>query len=445
MVTDESKRRNCRRRIKSIPATATGSEGSVVIKCKKRLCVLLVLTLVFAAVSTSFPNAAAALSDDEKDDILHRQIEHYNYIIGTSAFSPSYQFTDKEPLAELADAIEAWGSNMIKFNAGKDSRMVDWVLEGHDFDYVFMWYRSNGDFRDGFSEAEARADYDAFYSFTKKLLQTYNGTGKQFYLGHWEGDWYYLDNAGQEKVDDTVTQGMIAWLNNRQQAVDDAKRDTVHEDVYVWNYLELNRPYDAFKYGYDRVVNRVLPFTNVDYVSYSAYDVMRKSARTIGKVIDYIYDNLPEKDGVPAPRVWIGEAAQAASASDYNDKLHCEENLRIIAKYLQSDVQFVLYWQMYCNEKLEDGSSNGFWLIDSDGNQTLLYQKLQRLFDDGKAYVEDFAKENGRVPTNREYRRFLLRHPILALAGIRAFFAKLTATLQSRIEMLRTTLRFDAG
>ena len=41
--------------------------------------------------------------------------------------------------------------------------------------------------------------------------------------------------------------GMIGWLNNRQQAVDDAKAATPHTNVYVFNYAECNRVRDAMK------------------------------------------------------------------------------------------------------------------------------------------------------------------------------------------------------
>ena len=398
-----------------------------------------ILALIIAAVMLLGILPLSALAQNDK---LQQEIDHYNYVIGTNAFSPSYQFTEADPMMELSDAILAWGSNMIKFNARDDMDLVDRILEGRDFEYVFMWFRSSGAFGDGYSEEEARADYDAVYAFTKKLLQTYNGTGKEFFLGHWEGDWYYLDgyNGSKETVDDVETQGMIAWLNNRQQAVDDAKRDTPHEDVYVWNYLELNRPVDAMEKGYDRVVNCVLPFVNVDYVSYSAYDSKGKSARDVKKVIDYIYENLPEKSGVPGSRVFIGEVAEAASACDYDDNLHCETNLNILAKYLRCDVRFVLYWQMYCNEETEDGGNKGFWLIDSDGNKTQLYQKLQEMFEDGKAYVASFAEKNGRVPTEEEYRDYLLQHKNLrgAYTGIRVDFAKIVKWFRSLFDKLRS-------
>lgn len=358
-------------------------------------------------------------SQQELEEIkLKQDIENYNYMIGTQAFNPGYQFTDLSPLMELSERIEAWGSNMIKFYA-TDDKMIDEVLAKHDFDYIFMWYRSDPYFKDGYSAAEAKADYDAFYAYTKKLLTTYNGTGKTFYLGHWEGDWYYIDNynTAQKEVSDVVTEGMIAWLNNRQKAVDDAKRDTPHENVEVWNYVEVNRPSDALDDSFDRVVNRVLPFTDVDYVSYSAYDTMDASAAKIAQVIDLIYENLPDKDGVPGPRVFVGEVAQPAANCGFNDERHCEVNLNILAKYLKCEIKFVLYWQMFCNEKLENGDSRGFWLVNSDGEETELYQKTSDLLWAGETYVRDFAKENGRVPTMDEYKSFLLNHEILAGRG----------------------------
>ena len=348
----------------------------------------------------------------DKEEQLMREVENYNYMLGTQAFNPNYQFTDESPLMEIAGRIDEWGSNMIKFYA-TDDHMIDELLDEYDFKYVFMWYRSDSHFKDGYSEQEAQADYDAFYAYTKKLLTDYNGSGIEFYLGHWEGDWYYLDNynTAQKEVSDTITEGMIAWMNNRQRAVDDAKRDTPHENVYVWNYLELNRPSDALDDSYDRVVNRVLPYTNVDYVSYSAYDTMDASAAQIARVINLIYENLPEKEGVPGPRVFIGEVGQPAANQGFNATRHGIVNMKNIAKYLRCEVKFVLYWQMYCNEKLEDGSSRGFWLINDKNEKQPLYESLQRVLLDAREYVLEFAEREGRVPTNEEYRAYLLTHP----------------------------------
>ena len=94
-----------------------------------------------------------------------KQIEQYNYILGTQAFKPGYQFTDETAEMEIGGRITEMGSNMIKFYATDDT-MVDELLKKYDFEYVFMWYRSDPYFKDGYSEAEAKADYDAFYRYT---------------------------------------------------------------------------------------------------------------------------------------------------------------------------------------------------------------------------------------------------------------------------------------
>lgn len=356
-------------------------------------------------------DSAEAAGDDGENDRM-REIERYNYVLGTQAFSPNYTFTDEKPLTEIAGRINELGSNMIKFYATDDG-MVDEILAKYDFDYVFMWYRSDPYFKDGYTDDEAKADYDAFYNYTKKLLTDYNGTGKEFYLGHWEGDWYYLDdyNTAQETVSDTVTEGMIAWLNNRQKAVDDAKRDTPHDGVQVWNYVEINRPSDVLKNDCDRVVNRVLPYTDVDYVSYSAYDVMDLHEKQVERVIRKIYENLPEKENVPGPRVFIGEVGQPAANQNFDGDKHRDVNLTNLAKFLSCDVKFVLYWQMYDNEKLEDGRCRGFWLVNDKNEKQPLYYALESIISEGKKYVAEYLAENGRVPTNEEYREYLLTLP----------------------------------
>ncbi len=334
----------------------------------------------------------------------------YNYVIGTQAFSPNYQFTDRSPLSEISERIVDMGSNMIKFYATEDSMIDTLISERPELKYIFLWYRSDPYFQDGYSEQEAQNDYNAFYNLTRHLLTAYAGTGIEFYLGHWEGDWYYLKgyDTNTARVDETLTEGMIQWINNRQKAVDDAKASLSYEGVEVWNYLEVNRPTDALDKGFDRVVNKVLPYTNVDYVSYSAYDCMYLSQSKIHDVIEYIYDNLPVKPSVDGPRVFIGEFGQPAANCGFSDKEHARQNLEMFRKYLSCDVKFILFWQMYDNEKLEDGSCRGFWLINDKNEETLLYRTLAVALDHGKDYVREFWKTNGRLPSIDEYKDYLL-------------------------------------
>jgi hypothetical protein len=83
---------------------------------------------------------------------------------------------------------------------------------------------------------------------TAGKYQLTSGTGKTFLLGHWEGDWYLTRDA-QDEPTPTKIRGMIDWLNIRQKAVDDAKRDTRHSDVHLFHYTEANLVQKGMKGG----------------------------------------------------------------------------------------------------------------------------------------------------------------------------------------------------
>ncbi len=94
----------------------------------------------------------------------------------------------------------------------------------------------------------------------------------------------------------TAIQGMRDWLNTRQQAVDDARRETPHTNVNVYAYAEVNRVRDAMLNGPDnnqRLVNQVLPaVTNLDFVSWSAYDGQDLDPEELHRTLDYIESHL---------------------------------------------------------------------------------------------------------------------------------------------------------
>ena len=125
-------------------------------------------------------------------------------------------------------------------------------------------------------------EYREMYDLTHTLLTTYDGTGKTFYLGNWEGDWHLLHLKRNYDPTPEEVQNMIAWVNNRQKAVDDAKRDTLHREVQVYCYMEVNRVVDAMQ-GKTRMTNAVLPKTDVDFVSYSSYNSSNGDIRTTNK------------------------------------------------------------------------------------------------------------------------------------------------------------------
>ncbi len=338
--------------------------------------------------------------------------ETANYIVGTQAFTPHYHFTQESPILEAARAILEMGSNTIKTWDKYEAELPE-ILD-MPFRYYFLWVRSHGDNRtywlDGLSAAERETEYRAVYEFAAKLLADYSGTGKVFYLGHWEGDWQLLDGYDPKKVPSATTiQGMVDWLNVRQQAVDDARRETPHQGVAVYHYTEVNRVRDNMDKGLKRVVDQVLPRTQVDFVSYSAYDTQQLTQQVVNATLDYIQSKLAPREGLPGKRVFVGEMGWPAKYASYNQAEHDRKNREFILKYVRWGTPFVLYWEMYNNE-FKDGKEIGYWLIDDKNVKWPLYYTLQSLYQRGKAFAADYYRQNGKLPAEEDLRKLTEEH-----------------------------------
>jgi hypothetical protein len=212
--------------------------------------------------------------------LLGGESELSNLILGTQTFGATYQFTAQSRLLETAAAIRDMGATVIKFQlsrryAGETGnvptaeptigsltdlvreepshrRVLDmpfrhFVLWAHcfDSDHLPSW-------RGGFSEEEAKREYHEIRELTTYLLQTYNDSGKTFYLGHWEGDGWLRHTINREndiRVTPEAIKGFTDWLNIRQRAVDDAKCAVAYSGVQVWHYTEVNHVWLAMQGG----------------------------------------------------------------------------------------------------------------------------------------------------------------------------------------------------
>jgi len=365
-----------------------------------------------------------------------QRLDAFDYVIGTQAFHPTYQFTNDEPLLETANAIRELGSNVIKFTLDRGYFGVDrstgkrhnvreekpeiksltqlvrdepthhHVLD-MPFAYYILWthsFSNDADWQNGFTEAQAKTEYREIYDLTKYLLTEYNGSGKTFFLGHWEGDGW-LRHSTDPKNDVLVThekaQAMIDWLNARQRAVDDAKRDTPHQNVQVWHYTEVNHVKLAMD-GRPALVNEVLPHTHVDFVSYSSYDTAW-SPELLKKALTFIESKLPAKEGIPGKRVFIGEFG--FPAVKFTPQEQDRKSRDVLRVALEWGCPFALYWEIYNNEQDKGGHAGqlGFWMIDDKGVKQPIYYTYQRFYQQAHAYVQDFTKSHGRPPTAEEY------------------------------------------
>lgn len=376
-------------------------------------------------------------------------IERYNYILGTQTISPKYSFTDEGSLVESAKAIRAMGSNLLKIalstglydelrGKGLDyqfKRMLEEVpayreVLDMDFSHYMFWVEDSGSWMDnnGMSQEELTWQYDKIYALAEYLLTQYNGSGKTFMIGHWEGDWNLVQRAdgtrddNLEKIEPKRIQGLIDWLNIRQKAIDDAKANVAHSDVNLYHYVEVNRVESAMQ-GKERITNAVLPYTNVDLISYSAYDLTTKERHSdfatlhseLTNALDFINSKLPAKAGLPfEKRVFIGEYGYGESwFKDWGARSGEAQDMlsrNLIKTSLEWGAPFILYWQMYDNEY--DSWANefvGYWLINSEGNKKEIYYTHQNFFEDAKQYLGEYQTKQGTLPSEREFRTYALK------------------------------------
>jgi hypothetical protein len=264
-------------------------------------------------------------------------------------------------------------------------------------------------FTDGnYSSSEQTVDYREMYDLTHYLLTNYNNSGKEFFLGHWEGDGYLKVNGWATNPSPAVVTAMIAWLNNRQKAVDDARAATPHTNVEVYNYTEVNRVRDAMLNGSDnnvRVVNAVLPYvTNIDYVSYSSYDAQNLSAANLYATLDYIHSHIPtNKSGVvPEPRMWIGEYGWGSQSTDAQEPLNRSYMQRLLNwNSTGQALRFILYWEMYSN--FNPGGGTNYCLVDYAGNKVASWYLHHNFYNDSRLLAAQFKEINGRLPTDAEF------------------------------------------
>lgn len=382
---------------------------------------LIVLTLL--AVATP-----AAPAPGSRAQLRHPAADAYNVRVGTQTFGVKYSFTTNTPLVETARAIHDLGSDILKFYLGPGlagqygiripkhitnltslAQLEPSCREVLDmpFQHIFAWtypLSPSGEvvWQDGYSPQERRLEYEEIFSVSRYLLTNYNNSGKRFYLGHWEGDWYLLPNYDATvNPSPTRIQGMIDWLNTRQAAVDDAMMSTPHTNVFVYHYTEMNRVRDAMANSpgnNQRLVNSVLPsITNLDYVSWSSYDGMDLPEPDLHATLSFIERNLPPNKAstIQGKRVFIGEYGWGGALSSADQEAPTRKYLQRLLKW---GTPFILFWEMYSNEPHKQ-----YWLVDTNNVKVPCWHLHQRFINSARLKVAQFHETMGRVPSSEEF------------------------------------------
>jgi len=349
-------------------------------------------------------------------------------IIGSTHVNPGYFFGQKECLNEGADQLLNMGSRVIKvWFYGKRhehpeavySYNSEWpkknsLAKGAEspywkelFDKPFTTYilcvtsmgRMEDYWLDGISQAEEEDETRQFYELTKHFLTTYKNSGKTFILQHWEGDWMTRmrhEEWSDENIDPdpAVFDNMIRWLNARQAGVNKAKKEIGEQDVHVYHAAEVNRVLKSLKEGKPNMVNRVIPFTNIDLVSYSSYDSIFHAKdgkpQVFGDCVEFIKDNLPPSAVFGRDSVYLGEFGVPENEFTQPEILTIIGNATETA--LEKKCPYIVYWQLYCNEPhpgiIRPSNRNkdfrGFWLIRADGSRSPAYNYFHELLNESE-------------------------------------------------------------
>ena len=360
-------------------------------------------------------------------------VDRYNMRIGTQTFSGLYKFTTNTLLIETAQAITNFGSDTLKmeiangywgkYGITKDSSITSLkALVSSEpscrqvFDMPFrnyvLWCTALStalpDWNNGYtSTSDQNNDYREFYDLTRYLLTNYNNSGKTFYLGHWEGDGYLNVTvngvAWATNPPPQWTSGFAAYLNNRQKAIDDAKAATTFSNVNVFGYAECNRVRDAMNNGTNnnvRMINAVIPFvTNLDYVSYSSYDMQNLSSSSVYATLDYVEAHIPTNklSVISGERLWIGEYGWGKSQTPAQQEPTTRAYIQRLLNYPNHALPFILFWEIYDNE------GAAFCLIDTNDVKVPCWYLHQRFINSGRLMTAQFQETNARLPNNSEW------------------------------------------
>jgi hypothetical protein len=340
-------------------------------------------------------------------------------VVGVVHVAGQYHLTDKDFLHEGADQILALGSRVIKvwfFSGTGDLAksypynsqwpQVGSLVEGAQtayfselFNKPFNTYilkvtslgRDEGYWRKGITDEQKQDEQRQFYELAKHLLTRYKDTGKTFVLQHWEGDWMVRGNFdGNARPAEAAFGNMIDWLNARQAGVDQARKEVGSQGVRVYHAAEVNRVVHSMREGFPNMVNKVLPHTRLDLVSYSAWDAATEhyaDPNVLRQALDFIAVNTPDSPDFGNRNVYIGEFGMPENHYTLEQIRTAIPNA--VRTGLDWGCPYVVYWQLYCNE-LKDPKTRtpvtkndlvrGFWLIRPDGAKSWLWDYFHGLF-----------------------------------------------------------------
>lgn len=246
------------------------------------------------------------------------------------------------------------------------------------------WWRVNP------TAAKLSAEYAEIRALAEHLLSAYNGTGREFVLQNWEGDWAFMDSTVVEThVSRELVDRYVAFLGTRQRAVEDARK-AVASDCRVLNAVEANRVLDAREKPHLRRIARdISERISPDVVSYSAYDSTiveqggwgaSHAAWEQATVPAFTKALRALKAAFPGAELQVGEFGFPENEAPPGANL--DSMIRVVHEICRAEgVARLIYWQVFDNENGAGGAGTyrGFWVRTPAGALTPSGQTLQAL------------------------------------------------------------------
>jgi hypothetical protein len=220
----------------------------------------------------------------------------------------------------------------------------------------------DADWTDGMTAGEIASVKGKFYDFARHLFTTQAYAGKTFVLQNWEGD-----NAMERIFTPTRNQGMIDWLNARQDGITQARNEAgANSSVKVYGAVESNLVDDARIGVADRFAGVIVPFTHADLYSYSAYDHLNNPARLRAN-LEFLRQRAPDSTTFGADNVMLGEIAVPQNREDVQTAQRQRD-------YTHALIRSAVNW---------GARYVAYWLRDNAGNRPPVWQFFRDSFVSG--------------------------------------------------------------
>lgn len=251
-------------------------------------------------------------------------------------------------------------------------------------------------------DARLQAEEDEFYGLAKYLYSAYAGSGKNFILKNWEGDWIGLQDYDTSKdISPSRIDDMIAWFSARERGVERARNEVGSTDVSVLNAVEVNRVLDYAQHGMDRLINKVVPQVRPDMVTYSSYDSSSKGKdaasvqANVNIALDTINKLAPDPLGLGSRRILISEYGMFENEQP-NDAWRADAILKTAKS---AGLAGAVLWNVFDNECMQsngqpagvgltpgawgrpkNGQCRGLWAIRPDGSTSSVVKVLKKFW-----------------------------------------------------------------